>query len=163
MCQTSQTSYSNALVHWSGEVARVTVPFFTGDVEGKFQRLQWTPGQSSWPPFRFCVNNDVDLSSPCIYGIQLQWRHNERNGVSNHRRIDCLLKRLFGRRSKLRVTGLCEGNSPVTGEFLSQRASTAENIPVRWFHYESSQWLLMPGLLVKTYHIYYWWSLIKTH
>ena len=46
----------------------------------------------------------------------LQWRHNERDGVPNHIRLDCLLNRLFGRRpkkiSKLRVTGLCEGNSP---------------------------------------------------
>ena len=29
--------------------------------------------------------------------------------------------------SKLRVTGLCEGNSPATGEFSAQRASNAEN------------------------------------
>ena len=29
--------------------------------------------------------------------------------------------------SKLRVTGLCEGNSPVTSEFPAQRASNAEN------------------------------------
>ena len=47
----------------------------------------------------------------------LQWRHNERAGVSNHWRLDGLLNRLFRRRStktsKLRVTGLCEGNSPV--------------------------------------------------
>ena len=39
-----------------------------------------------------------------------------RGGVSNHRRIDGLHNRLFGLRSKktskLRVTGLCEGNSP---------------------------------------------------
>ena len=28
--------------------------------------------------------------------------------------------------SKLRVTGLCEGNSPVTGEFPAQRSSNAE-------------------------------------
>ena len=46
----------------------------------------------------------------------IQWRHNEPNGVSNHRRLDCLLKRLFRHRSKksskLRATGLCEGNSP---------------------------------------------------
>ena len=46
----------------------------------------------------------------------LQWRHNERFGVSNHRRHDCFLSRLFRRRSKktskLRVTGLCEGISP---------------------------------------------------
>ena len=31
--------------------------------------------------------------------------------------------------SKLRVTGLCDGNSPVTGEFPAQRASNAETIP----------------------------------
>ena len=31
--------------------------------------------------------------------------------------------------SKLRVTGLCAGNSTVTGEFPAQRASNAENFP----------------------------------
>ena len=40
----------------------------------------------------------------------LQWRHNERDGVSNHRRLDCLHNRLFSRRSKetskFRVTGI---------------------------------------------------------
>ena len=44
----------------------------------------------------------------------LQWRHNERDGVSNLRRVDCLLNRLFVHESKetlkLRVTVLCEGN-----------------------------------------------------
>ena len=49
----------------------------------------------------------------------LQWRHNELDGVSHHWRIGSLLSRLFRRRSKktskLRVTGLCEENSPVTG------------------------------------------------
>ena len=54
----------------------------------------------------------------------LQWRHNEGNGVSNHRRFDCLLNFLFRRRSKktsrLRVTGLCEGNLMVTTGFLPQ-------------------------------------------
>ena len=48
----------------------------------------------------------------------LQWHHNERDGVSNHEGLDCLLNRLFRRRSektpKLRVTGLCEGNPPVS-------------------------------------------------
>ena len=43
----------------------------------------------------------------------LQWRHNERDGVSHHWRIYRLLKILFMHRSKktpkLRVTGLCEG------------------------------------------------------
>ena len=49
--------------------------------------------------------------------ISLQWRHNERDGVSNHQPHDCLLNRLFRNRSKktskLPITGLCEGNSPV--------------------------------------------------
>ena len=34
-------------------------------------------------------------------GITFQWRHNERDGVSNHRRLNCFLNRLFSRRSKL--------------------------------------------------------------
>ena len=46
----------------------------------------------------------------------LRWRHNERDSVSNDQPYDCLLNRLFRRRSKktykLRVTGLCVGNSP---------------------------------------------------
>ena len=42
--------------------------------------------------------------------LPLQWRHNGRDGVSNHLRLDCVLNRLFRRRSKLRVIGLCEGN-----------------------------------------------------
>ena len=46
----------------------------------------------------------------------LHWRHNDHEGVSNHQPHGCLLNRLFRRRSKktskLRVTGLCVGNSP---------------------------------------------------
>ena len=61
-----------------------------------------------------------------------QWRHNEHNGVSNHQPHHCLLNRLFRRRSKktskLRITGLCAGNSPVTGEFPAQMASNVENV-----------------------------------
>ena len=69
----------------------------------------------------------------------LQWCHNGSNGVSNNQPHDCLLKRLFRRRSKktskLRVTGLCEGNSPVTGEFPAQMASNAENVSIWWRHH----------------------------
>ena len=43
--------------------------------------------------------------------------------------------------SKLQVTGLCEGNSPVigefiTGEFPAQRASNAENVSIWWRHHD---------------------------
>ena len=81
----------------------------------------------------------------------LQWRHNDHDGVSNHQPQGCLLSRLFGRRSKktskLRVTGLYVGNSPVTGEFPTQMASNAENVSIWWCHHEnivvyqcSNQW-----------------------
>ena len=81
----------------------------------------------------------VELIAP-FYFVALQWRHNGRDGVSNHQPRDCLFKRLFRCRSKktskLRVTGLCEGNSPVTGEFPAQRASNAEKDYVWWRHHE---------------------------
>ena len=38
--------------------------------------------------------------------------------------------------SKFRTTGLCEGHSPVTGEFPAQRASNAENISIWWRHHD---------------------------
>ena len=78
----------------------------------------------------------VGLSQPAW---SLQWRHNGRDDISNHQPYDCLLNRLFRRRSKktskLRVTGLCVGNSPVTGEFPTQRVSNAENISILWRHH----------------------------
>ena len=53
----------------------------------------------------FCYVQTTPISTA------LQWRHNERNGVSNHQHHHCLLNRLFRRWSKktpkLRVTGLC--------------------------------------------------------
>ena len=40
--------------------------------------------------------------------------------------------------SKLRVTGLCAGNSPVTGDFSAQGASNAKNVYIWWRHHEFS-------------------------
>ena len=39
--------------------------------------------------------------------------------------------------SKLRVTGLCAGNSPVTGEFPAQKANNVENVSSWWRHHAS--------------------------
>ena len=40
--------------------------------------------------------------------------------------------------TKPRVTGLCAGNSLVTGEFPAQMASNAENVSIWWRHREIS-------------------------
>ena len=69
----------------------------------------------------------------------LRWRHNGCDSVSNHQPHHCLLNCLFRRRSKktskLRVTGLCAGNSPETGEFPAQMASNAEKVSIWWRHH----------------------------
>ena len=63
----------------------------------------------------------------------LQWRHNQRDRVSNHQPNYCLLKRLFRhiskKTSKLCATGLWVGNSPVTGEFPTQRPVARKMFP----------------------------------
>ena len=63
----------------------------------------------------------------------LRWLHNGYDSVSNHQPRECLPRRLIRRTSrktsKLRVTGLCAGNSPETGEFPAQMASNAEMFP----------------------------------
>ena len=65
--------------------------------------------------------------------VSLQWRHNERDGVSYRRRLDWLFVQPFVqaqlKKSKLCATGLCEGNPPVTGGFPSRRASNSEMLP----------------------------------
>ena len=62
------------------------------------------------------------LLEPALTLYLLQWRHNERDGVSNHQCLESLRNRLFRRRfkkkSKLRVTGLCEVNPPVMAVWI---------------------------------------------
>ena len=85
-----------------------------------------------------CVGQS-QLFSTDINRSSLLWRHNGRDGVSNHQPHDYLLNRLFRRRSKktskLRVTGLCAGYSPVTGELPAQMASNAEFVFLWWCHH----------------------------
>ena len=62
-------------------------------------------------------NRHLSLSFTERYAaLSLQWGHNDHDGVLIHQPHGCLLNRLFRRRSKktskLRVTGLCAGNSP---------------------------------------------------
>ena len=77
-----------------------------------------------------------------VISIPLQWRHNGHDGVSNHQPDDSLLNLSFRRRSKksskLRVAGLCEGNSSVTGEFPARRASNMENVSIWWRHHDGT-------------------------
>ena len=97
------------------------------------------------------TSKDISKCRPFCSGLNmlilwtLEWRHNGCDGVWNDQPYECLLNRLFRPRSKktsnLRVTGLCEGNSLVTGEFPAQRASNAENVSIWWRHHVRPQYV----------------------
>ena len=82
------------------------------------------------PPF---CNSFSWMLVAYIILLALSWCHNGRDSVSNHQPRDCLLNRLFRRRSKkaskLCVTGLCVGNSPGTVEFPHKWPVTRKKFP----------------------------------
>ena len=86
------------------------------------------------------------------YIYTLQWRHNGRNGVSNHQPHHCLLNLLFRRRtnktSKLRVTGHCEGNSPVSSECPPQMAGNALYVSIWWRNHEKRYMIIISYLAI---------------
>ena len=93
-----------------------------------------------WINCRSIFANRLEFPEMVLFKLSsLQWRHNGRDSVLNHQPHDCLLSRLFRRRtkeaSKLRVTGLCAGNSSVPGEFPAQMASYAANVSIWWRHH----------------------------
>ena len=55
--------------------------------------------------------------------------------------------------SKLRITGLCEGKSPVTGEFPAQRASNAEKVSI-WIVIMHFGMLFVPQTQEDIWHVY---------
>ena len=74
-----------------------------------------------------------------LFGVTLQWHHNECDGVSNHRLLECLLNRLFRHRpkntSKLHVTGL---------RWMPQHRTSEKSTLVQvmaWCHQATSHYL----------------------
>ena len=69
----------------------------------------------------------------------LQWRHNERDRVSNHRRLDCLLLPFVQSQIKENIKAPCHwplwGEFTGDSEFPAQRASNAENVPILCCHH----------------------------
>ena len=132
--ETSSGSYADlpfehmVVEYWHADNTRTT---FT---EEKITRPNWCPCLIPPPCLIPTLTHDLPT-----YPGPLRLRHNEQDGISNHQALDCLLKCLFRRRpketSKRRVTGLCDENSPVTGEFPAQRVSNTENVSIWWRHH----------------------------
>ena len=75
--------------------------------------------QNSWSR----ASDDFEKRRALVYSIVYSWSRSKKT-------------------SKLRITGLCEENSPVTNEFPAQRASNAKNVSNWWRHHEiDHRWL----------------------
>ena len=96
-----------------------------------------------------CCHTLLLTSRQFIYNVtvSLQWRHNERDGVSNQQPRDCLLNRLF----KAQIKGNIKAPRhwrwmrgihrwPVT----VQMARNAKNVPYWWLHH--GNYALLPCL-----------------
>ena len=82
---------------------------------------------------RWIVITKLWTSNTFLYSdIIMSAMKSQITGVSivYYHRLNRLVMRRSKKTSKLRVTGLCAGNSPVTGEFPAQRASYAENVSI---------------------------------
>ena len=147
----TKTIFENALCNDTGNVIEqrhlfhLSTASVNGSAPNRLQAIIWT-NDILWHWYQnnlgylgqYNACGCTGLLLGIVDNYALQWRHNECDGISNHQPHDCLPNGLLRRKSKktlkLRVTGLCDGNSPVTGEFSAQKASNAENISIWWRH-----------------------------
>ena len=88
----------------------------------------------------WCQNTFTNIQCSCCYEkipswFTLRWRHKMASAITS---VSIVYQR-SKKTSKFRVTGLWEGNSPVTGEFHAQRASNAKNVSIWWRYHELKQ------------------------
>ena len=103
--------------------------------------MTWHREKRSWRVLSLSTCSKTVYSTLLVQYGTLRGRHNGHDNVSNHQPRECLLNSLIRCRSKktskLRVTGLCAGNSPETSEFPAQMTSNAENVSIWWRHHEA--------------------------
>ena len=105
------------------------------------------------PIFDISNSRDLQDKSQTLYSSHysdvIQWAP----WRFNRRRLRCFLNCWFRHRSKktpkLHVTGLCEGNSPVTGEFPHKRPVTRKMLQLMTSSWTFHQWSILPRKLIQ--------------
>ena len=59
---------------------------------------------------------------------------NDCHGVSIYRTIECFFSLTAKKHQRFALLSLCERNQPMTGGFLAQRDSNADNVSILWRH-----------------------------
>ena len=106
-----------------------------------------------------CISRPHESMSCLNFTVTSQWALWRLKSLAHDCLLNCLFRCISKKASKLCVTGLCVGNSPVTGEFPTQRASNAENGTSSWICrlIVADGWLLsisesfLPGLFCPQY------------
>ena len=95
----------------------------------------------------------ISCSCLCVFTVHwvtLHWRHNDHDDVSNHQPHGCLLNLLSRHRSnktsKLRVTGLCVGNSPGPVNSPRKGPVTRKMFPFDDVIMMTSGWMAVPSI-----------------
>ena len=91
--------------------------------------------EAIWDRLRFV------RSQQSCRGTSLQWRHNDRDGISNDQPHDCLLSRLFRRSSKKNIKA--PRHWPLCGEFTDDRwiPRTKGQWRGKWLHLMTSSYV----------------------
>ena len=81
-------------------------------------------------------------------------------GVSNHQQLHCLVNRVYKRTSKkmskLRATGLCEENPPLTGEFLPTKGQYREKFHLMHLELFGADHLRITSLPEESIYAKFW-------
>ena len=124
-------------MNWSQQQAAGSLELIKKMYPYPSELFHWHWGNHGISPVLIKWPWNTYMKSTSMHGVQ--WHHNGHDGVSNHQPHHCLLNYLFRCRSKktskLCITGLCQWNSLVTGEFPAQRASNVQNVSIWWFHH----------------------------
>ena len=99
VCQYNRCCFQTSLTHWNGNVVNF-VKFY------HWLHLRLSFCQRSVPSVTKNDHIYLNFSVSICRSVTLQCCYNERHTVSNHRRLGCLLTRLFRRRSRAFVRGV---------------------------------------------------------
>ena len=103
-------------------------------------------------------NQSVKINQPVLLNVcvmhwyiiywSLQWRHNERDGVSNHQPRHCFTQPFI--QAKIKENFKVSRHWPLFGEFPAQMVSNAENVSIWWRHHDSrlNKTIFITGLIL---------------
>ena len=129
--------HSVCIVHFSTNI----VILFASCLDNTYP-VQITVGGIEFTPETILCGVNTVVKQGSTVSLRLKWCHYcdiimgmMTSQITSFMIVYSLFRHRSKKTSKLSITSLCEGSSPVTGKFLTQRASNMENVSIRWRHH----------------------------